>query len=69
MGKIGTHAVVAGASIGGLLAARVLADAYEKVTGIDRDSLPPAGQNRRGVPQGRGPGHIWPRFLASEAGA
>jgi 2-polyprenyl-6-methoxyphenol hydroxylase-like FAD-dependent oxidoreductase len=41
MGKIGTHAVDVGASMGGLLAARVLADAYEKVTITDRDSLPP----------------------------
>jgi 2-polyprenyl-6-methoxyphenol hydroxylase-like FAD-dependent oxidoreductase len=53
MGKIGAHAVVVGASMGGLLAARVLADAYEKVMVTDRDSLPPDSQNRRGVPQGR----------------
>jgi 2-polyprenyl-6-methoxyphenol hydroxylase-like FAD-dependent oxidoreductase len=53
MRKIGKDAVVVGASIGGLLAARVLADAYEKVTVIDRDSLPPDGRNRRGVPQGQ----------------
>jgi 2-polyprenyl-6-methoxyphenol hydroxylase-like FAD-dependent oxidoreductase len=53
MRKIGKDAVVVGAGIGGLLAARVLADAYEKVTVTDRDSLPPDGQNRRGVPQGQ----------------
>ena len=53
MGKIGADAVVVGTSMGGLLAARVLADAYDKVTVIDRDSLPPGGQSRRGVPQGR----------------
>ena len=53
MGKIGSRAVVIGASIGGLLAARVLADAYEKVTVTDRDSLPVDGRNRRGVPQGQ----------------
>jgi 2-polyprenyl-6-methoxyphenol hydroxylase-like FAD-dependent oxidoreductase len=53
MGRIGTHAVVIGASIGGLLATRVLADVYEKVTVTDRDSPPPDSQNRRGVPQGR----------------
>lgn len=35
MGKIGTDAVVVGASIGGLLAGRMLADAYEKVTVTD----------------------------------
>jgi len=53
MRKIGAHAVVVGASMGGLLAARVLADAYQKVTLTDRDSLSPDGQSRRGVPQGR----------------
>jgi 2-polyprenyl-6-methoxyphenol hydroxylase-like FAD-dependent oxidoreductase len=53
MGKTGNHAVVLGASIGGLLAARVLADAYETVTVIDRDSLPTGARSRRGVPQGR----------------
>jgi 2-polyprenyl-6-methoxyphenol hydroxylase-like FAD-dependent oxidoreductase len=53
MRKIGARAVVVGASMGGLLAARVLADAYQKVTVIDRDSLPPESQSRRGVPQGR----------------
>jgi len=53
MRKIGAHAVVVGASMGGLLAARVLADAYQKVTVTDRDSLLPEGQSRRGVPQGR----------------
>jgi phytoene dehydrogenase-like protein len=46
MGKIGADAVVVGSSMGGLLAARVLADAYDKVTVIDRDSLPPGGQSR-----------------------
>ena len=45
--------MVVGASIGGLLAARVLADVYEKVTVADRDSLPSVGQNRLGVPQGQ----------------
>lgn len=51
MRKIGEHAVVLGASIGGLLAARVLAGAHDRVTIVDRDSLPPIGQNRRGVPK------------------
>ncbi|GAA0907335.1 hydroxylase [Virgisporangium aurantiacum] len=37
----------------GLLAARVLADEYERVTVVERDPLPPAADNRRGVPQGR----------------
>jgi 2-polyprenyl-6-methoxyphenol hydroxylase-like FAD-dependent oxidoreductase len=45
------HAIVIGGSMGGLLAARVLSDRYEKVTLIDRDTFPEAGQHRRGVPQ------------------
>jgi 2-polyprenyl-6-methoxyphenol hydroxylase-like FAD-dependent oxidoreductase len=53
MPKLGEHAVVFGASIGGLLAARVLADFYENVTVVERDILPTAAVNRRGVPQGR----------------
>ena len=39
--------------MGGLLAARVLADAYERVTVVERDPLPETAQHRRGVPQSR----------------
>jgi len=53
MQPIGERAVVLGASMGGLLVARVLADAYERVTVVERDQLPPPGGQRRGVPQGR----------------
>ena len=53
MREIGDHAVVLGASMGGLLAARVLADAYQRVTVVERDLLPEMAGNRRGVPQGR----------------
>jgi 2-polyprenyl-6-methoxyphenol hydroxylase-like FAD-dependent oxidoreductase len=53
MPVLGDHAVVSGASMGGLLAARVLADFYGTVTVIDRDELPEDPVNRRGVPQGR----------------
>jgi 2-polyprenyl-6-methoxyphenol hydroxylase-like FAD-dependent oxidoreductase len=49
----GDHAVVLGASMAGLAAARVLADAYGRVTVVDRDVLPAPGMQRRGVPQGR----------------
>jgi len=45
--------VVLGASMGGLLAARVLADFYDRVTVVERDVLPTDPVNRRGVPQGR----------------
>jgi 2-polyprenyl-6-methoxyphenol hydroxylase-like FAD-dependent oxidoreductase len=50
--QIGDHAVVLGASMAGLLAARVLADTYGQVTVIDRDELPETPTNRRGVPHG-----------------
>src|ERR1700681_3194327 len=53
MAKLGEHAVVLGASMGGLLAARVLADFYGMVTVFERDVLPHDPANRRGVPQGR----------------
>src|ERR1700733_7210376 len=53
MEKSGGHAVVLGASMGGLLAARVLADFYDRVTVVERDVLPSDPVNRRGVPQGR----------------
>ena len=53
MRMIGERAVVLGAGIGGLLAARALADAYEQVTVIDRDELPACVAPRRAVPQGR----------------
>jgi 2-polyprenyl-6-methoxyphenol hydroxylase-like FAD-dependent oxidoreductase len=53
--KLGEHAVVLGASMGGLLAARVLADFYEAVTVVERDVLSNDVGNRRGVPQGRHP--------------
>jgi 2-polyprenyl-6-methoxyphenol hydroxylase-like FAD-dependent oxidoreductase len=46
------HAVVLGASMAGLLTARVLADHFTKVTVVDRDPLDRPGP-RRGVPQGR----------------
>lgn len=47
------HAIVIGASMGGLLAARALADIFEQVTIIERDAFPAIGQHRKGVPQGR----------------
>jgi 2-polyprenyl-6-methoxyphenol hydroxylase-like FAD-dependent oxidoreductase len=53
MRKIGDHAMVLGASMAGLLAARVLSDAYERVTVVERDPLPETAENRKGVLQGR----------------
>ena len=46
------HAIVLGASISGLLAARVLSESFEKVTVFDRDDLPTGATGRKGVPQG-----------------
>src|SRR5262245_28924209 len=39
--------------MGGLLAARALADYYDEVTVVERDTLPDAYEPRKGVPQGR----------------
>ena len=46
------HAIVIGASVAGLLAARTLADHVDHVTLLERDAFPPLGDGRRGVPQG-----------------
>ena len=53
MAKLGEHAVVLGGSMAGVLAARVLADFYERVTVVERDVLPDDPGQRRGVPQAR----------------
>jgi 2-polyprenyl-6-methoxyphenol hydroxylase-like FAD-dependent oxidoreductase len=50
---IGEHAIVLGASMAGLLAARVLSDFYATVTVVERDTLDDTAAIRRGVPQGR----------------
>lgn len=51
--KRGEHAVVLGAGMAGLLAARVLSEFYDSVTVVERDPLPDHPCERRGVPQGR----------------
>jgi 2-polyprenyl-6-methoxyphenol hydroxylase-like FAD-dependent oxidoreductase len=53
MGRTYKHAIVIGASIGGLCAARVLSDTCERVTVYERDDLPEGPANRAAVPQGR----------------
>jgi glycine/D-amino acid oxidase-like deaminating enzyme len=74
------RAVVIGASMTGLVAARVLSRHFERVTVIDRDALPAGSENRRGVPQGRhGHGllasgfgalkHLFPRIQQDLVGA
>ena len=51
--SIGRRAVVVGAGMGGLPAARVLADYFEHVVMLERDSLPFDASHRTGIPQGR----------------
>src|SRR5689334_14842937 len=53
MGRSYEHAIVIGASLGGLCAARVLSDVCERVTVYERDELPDGPVNRAAVPQGR----------------
>ena len=49
---LSTHrAVVIGASIAGLLAARILSDCFDSVIVVDSDRLPSQTEARRGVPQ------------------
>ncbi|MCW2547667.1 MAG: hydroxylase [Mycobacterium sp.] len=55
------RAVVLGASMAGLLAGRVLADFFDEVLVVERDVLPSAASNRRGVPQGRHVHLLWGR--------
>jgi 2-polyprenyl-6-methoxyphenol hydroxylase-like FAD-dependent oxidoreductase len=50
---IGRRAVVVGAGMGGLTAARTLADHFERVLVLEGDALPADPIDRHGVPQGR----------------
>src|SRR5215510_7423898 len=49
----GKQAVVIGAGMGGLTAARALADHFEHVIVLERDALPSQATHRAGTPQGR----------------
>ena len=51
-GKLGQHAVVVGASVAGLIAARVLADHFDEVTAIEQDELSDQPVIHKSVPQG-----------------
>lgn len=57
------HAVVIGASMAGLLTARVLANHFARVTIVERDALSDSAQTRKGVPQGRMLHALMPRGL------
>ena len=50
---VGERAVVVGAGMGGLTAAQVLANHFERVVVLDADVLPDDASDRAGVPQGK----------------
>jgi 2-polyprenyl-6-methoxyphenol hydroxylase-like FAD-dependent oxidoreductase len=50
MSRTGKHALILGASMSGLLAARTLSDFYDKVTIVERDLMPSGPAHRSGVP-------------------
>jgi len=52
MKHMGQHAMVIGASMGGLLAARAPSDFYAVVTMLERDAFPRSDIRRKGAPQG-----------------
>jgi 2-polyprenyl-6-methoxyphenol hydroxylase-like FAD-dependent oxidoreductase len=52
-GSLGKHAIVVGAGMGGLVAAKALSTHFEKVTVLERDALPDGPQPRIGTPQAR----------------
>lgn len=58
-------AVVIGASAAGLLAASALSDHFDRVLVLEREVLPPPGQGRRAVPQGRHVHALLPGGLAA----
>ena len=47
---IGRQALVVGAGLGGLTAARVLSDYVERVLVFERGALPTEADNRAGIP-------------------
>jgi 2-polyprenyl-6-methoxyphenol hydroxylase-like FAD-dependent oxidoreductase len=51
--SIGRHAIVVGAGIGGLAAAKALSSSFETITVLERDALPSAPIARSGTPQAR----------------
>ena len=73
-GMIGQRAVVIGAGIAGLAAARALSDSFAEVVILERDKLTPDAAPRIGVPQGKQPhallvggqralSELFPRFV------
>jgi phytoene dehydrogenase-like protein len=52
MNSLGERAIVIGGSLAGLMAARVLADHFEKVTVLERDRLDGGPAVHKSIPQG-----------------
>lgn len=50
---IGKHAIVVGAGMGGLAAAKALSSHFAHVTVLERDTLPSEAAARQGTPQAR----------------
>jgi 2-polyprenyl-6-methoxyphenol hydroxylase-like FAD-dependent oxidoreductase len=50
---VGRRAVVVGAGMGGLAAARAVVDHFEQVIVLERDALPSDAASRAGIPQSR----------------
>jgi 2-polyprenyl-6-methoxyphenol hydroxylase-like FAD-dependent oxidoreductase len=63
MGRIGKQAVVIGAGMGGLTASRALADFFDHVLVLERDTLPSDPAPRAGIPQGR---HVHALLLSGQ---
>jgi 2-polyprenyl-6-methoxyphenol hydroxylase-like FAD-dependent oxidoreductase len=59
----GRRAIVIGASIAGLLAARVLSERYHEVLLLERDQLPDHAVPRKGTPQAVHPRGLLARGL------
>jgi len=57
----GRHALVIGGGIAGLLVARVLADHFDQVSLLDRDTFPQTPDHRKGVPQSHHAHALLPR--------
>lgn len=53
IGLLGKHAIVVGAGMGGLTAAKVLSSFFKRVTVLERDALPEKAEARTGTPQCR----------------
>lgn len=52
-GERGSHALVIGGSLTGLVTARILCDYFDRVTVVERDEYPDGPSSRKGIPQSR----------------